>query len=225
MSEIVSVVVNVVVETSVKEPVFYDSWSAPGNHINSVATAMCVKSKEIQGPVYSTFNEIRIDATPTSIPEEVVKWYMDECDRRAKTYWDSPEGKAAAQESRNRVDNAQKIIDDAMVDLATLDFTNNSDVIYWFERIRDATDHIGVVTPADEIINVFEAHAFKANENTGKDFIANDEDNVARYLVGQALECLSATSWGPRAIHQIFDKFADDWREKFNHPRLLAPRV
>lgn len=198
--------------------------SMAGDWVNQVAAEMCRIASMTGDDVESDFNGITLKAWPGCQLETVVNGYNIESARRRKAYEESEVGKAEVRRQEAKLIENQKSIDDAMAELDSLDFTHNSHVMSWFEKIRAATDYVGVITPADEILEKFASHGWHPNVNTGAAFNEEDEDNYARYVVGQALECLTATSWGPRAIHQIFDTFAERWRVKFNYVKSDTDR-
>ena len=90
-------------------------------------------------------------------------------------------------------------------------FTDLCAVVNWLEELT-----IGVTTPSWKIIlDIFGEHGFLPDMNTGTEFNAEDESNFAHWLVGQAL---SGLQYEPvHAVHQIYHKFADEWRQKFGH--------
>jgi len=166
------------------------------------AAAMIV----IKAPAFCTFNGIRLEAkTNKDKPEAIVAAYHIQCEKRAREWRNSPEGKAseATQEAR-RVD-LQNVADASMAHLANLDFTNCDAVLAWVERMAEPCDHVRVNVSKSAIVAVFASNGWLAGVNTENDFKKDDERNFAGYIVGQFLDC-----W-----HPIVSKFIGDWRAKF----------
>jgi len=193
-----------------------------GENITETARKMILLANQKHNPVVAEFNDIELTAKPSvDTADNIVKFYQKESSRRAEEYRKSPEGQRAAQEAKERQQQLQAQMDEAMVELPGLDFSDYNTVITWFEKIRDASDHIGVNVPHKQIVATFRQHGYKPGVNTDKDFNGEDKENFARYLIGQALKQLQGVSLGggPKfhAIHHIFHNFATDWRKKFGY--------
>jgi hypothetical protein len=157
------------------------------------------------------FNDIGLVVNPGDKPDNIVSFYFKESERRSQEYRESPAGKRAAQEVEDRRKRAQNMADQAVVDMAELDYTNRASVINWLERIREPSDHVGVDINAAGVVEKFEDHGFKLGVNCGDDFDGENEENFARWLIGQALDNLNSSGF----IHQMFHTFAKDYRKKF----------
>lgn len=183
-----------------------------GETIESAATAVTTIAwhRADRDQVFLKFNDIVIPADLYS--HRIVDAYHAECDRRAEEHRQSDEGKRAAREREESKAESQSKVDDLMRELPHLDFRNLNAVLGWVERLQPASDHVGVVVPANVVIGAFREHGFEANANTGGAFDVNDERNYAGYIVGQALDGLSSVG----AIHPMVVGFADQWRTRFH---------
>jgi len=164
--------------------------------------------------VVANFNDVELTVNPDDDPQAIVDYYNDELGRRAEAYRNSPEGKRAAAEAEERKQQLQRQMDEAMNELDSLDFSDLNAVIAWLGKACDPSDHIGGVVPHEQIVDTFRENGYVPNANCGTDFNGEDEENFARWLIGQALEGLKTEI---HAIRQIFHKFADDWRKKFGY--------
>lgn len=183
-----------------------------GTSIDGAATQLCEAAAK-HGEAVGTFNDIELHAAAGYAPAGVVSFYHEECERRAKAYRNSPEGKAAARKSDQERAALQAQHDRLMARLPSLDWPSDVSVLNWLCDMQPCTDRVGVIVRRSTIVQAFEKHGFKAGENTGPDYKDGDRTNMFRYLVGQALEGLD----GP-AIHPILLKFAAEWRERFCIP-------
>lgn len=157
-------------------------------------------------PAFCMFNGIRLEAQSTDDkPEAIVATYHAECEKQAREWRDSPEGKASAAKQEARRVDLQNIADASMAHLASLDFTSCDAVLAWVEQMADPCDHVGVDVSKRTIVTTFKLHGWGVGVNTGDDFKKDDERNFAGYIVGQFLEC-----W-----HPIVAKFVADWRAEF----------
>lgn len=185
----------------------------PGEFIGVSAINMVGRAKLTGKPCKAHFNEIPVEAVSGVDPAYIVATYKAESHRQAIAYNESPEGKKAVRDAKRRKDELQHQADAAMEMLGELDFSSLSAIIGWFKEIRDPSDHVGVNIPSENIVREFERHGYHAGVNCGDEFDSENPDNIARWLIGQALEGLK--EYG--SIHQVFHKFASEWQKKFGN--------
>ena len=190
-----------------------------GENIIEAAKCMVALANRTGDTVAAKFNDIELKTNPSEDLETaaavITAYYSSESSRRAEAYRNSPEGKRAAADAEKRKQQSQCQMDEAMSELSSLNFSDLNAVIGWLEKVRDPSDHVGVVTPSKQIVETFRGHGYEPSVNCGKDFNGEDEENFARWLIGQALDNLNSVG----AILQVFDKFAEDWRKKFETTR------
>lgn len=182
-----------------------------GCHINSAAQMLidaCQTAEKAQG----TFNDITLTADKDSTVTGIVAYFHSEMERRAEEYRNSPEGKAAAREQEERRKQKQLKHDELMRQLPNLDFNSDVAILDWLCEFQDPSDYIGVAKQQKVVLSTFAENGYFPNVNCGNDFNAEDRDNFARWLIGQALDGLQGEVG---AIHQVIHKFTDDWKRKF----------
>lgn len=103
--------------------------------------------------------------------------------------------------------------DRAMQKLPTLDFANLVSIIDWLGDIRDASDRGDVVKDPMLIVGAFRRHGYVANAGLDGNYNKEDEESVARFIIGQALDGLENDG----AIHPLFHLNTRIWRLKFGH--------
>jgi len=184
-----------------------------GTHIERAINKVIdmVNRSKSKKAIMLSFNGTKIKVSHKKHPKALAKFYDNECKRHSAEYRNSPEGKQADHEAEERKLRLQNEADKALSELNSLDFSNLKAVIGWFEQIQDASDHVGVDVKPTHIVNEFLQRGFKPGVNCGKDFNGDDEENFARYIIGQALDNLIHVG----AIHHMIGKFAEDWRTKF----------
>lgn len=185
----------------------------PGQHVKDFAGDL-VRAAAEHGAAKGTHNNVEIVADGASTVDVLLAQWQQKMDDAATAYRNSPEGKAAAERREAEILKAQETHDRLVRDLATLDFKNDVAVLDWLCAIQDSTDHTSVVVDKATILAAFDAAGLKPSVNTGSNFKADDRDNVFRYIVGQALDCLKSV-----AIHGIVHKFVADWKAKFLRSR------
>ncbi len=181
-----------------------------GCHVDKAAQMLAAAAVE-HGAAEGEFNGVTMLADGRMSAEEIVAKWTRDMDEKAVAYRNSPQGEAAQAESEARVTSLQEAHDLAMQDLRTLDWSSDVVVLDWICRIQDATDHVGVVVRARDIVDAFRQHGFEPGANCGEAFKADDRDNVHRYIVGQALDNLMSIG----AIHGVIHKFAGNWKTRF----------
>jgi len=190
----------------------HDYEPHPGQSIEQAANALQVRAIANNAEVTMAFNGIELSMGPDTSTQDVVNEYLRACNEKAEAYRNSPAGKQAAREAEMRLNTAKQKMASAMARLPQLDFNDLTAVIDWLVEIQDPSDHRGLETPREEIINTFADRGYYMNVNCGEEFNAEDRENVARWLIGQALSNLKSVG----AIHSILNKFAADWKMKFN---------
>lgn len=180
-----------------------------GEHIDSAIKAL-VSAAQQHGSAKATFNDVQLVADANSTASGLLSEWSRKQEEAAVAYRNSPEGKAAAADHETRIQSAQETHDRLVQDLATLDFKNDVAVLDWICAIQDSTDHVGVAVNKPAIASAFAAAGYEPAVNIGKDFKPDDRDNVFRYIVGQALNCLQSV-----AIHGMTHTFVANWKDKF----------
>ncbi|MCR4311842.1 MAG: hypothetical protein NUV56_01025 [Candidatus Uhrbacteria bacterium] len=105
----------------------------------------------------------------------------------------------------------QQIMDEAMVELKTLDFADPYSVVLWIESIRRATDFVGVACPVEEIVSVFARNGYKPSDVREIGDWLMDERISARHIILNSLVFLS--NFG--IIHQVVDHMIEQFRATF----------
>jgi hypothetical protein len=190
----------------------HDYEPHPGQSIEQAANALQARAIANNAEVTMAFNGIELSMGPDTSTQDVVAMYWQLTHKQAEAYRNSPEGKAAAEKQKANIAAQQQKIDNAMARLPMLDFNNLTAVFDWLTEIQDPSNHVGVETPRLEIIDAFADRGFYVNVNCGEYFDAENRENAARWLIGQALSNLILVG----AIHSIFNTFAADWKMKFN---------
>lgn len=180
-----------------------------GEHIDNAIKAL-VHAAQTHGAAKATFNGVELVADPAATASALLSEWSRKQEEAAFAYRNSPEGKAAEAKREASIQSAQETHDRLVQDLATLNFKNDVAVLDWICAIQDSTDHVGVAVNKAAIADAFAAAGYEPAVNIGKDFKPDDRDNVFRYIVGQALDCLQSV-----AIHGMTHTFVANWKAKF----------
>jgi len=189
----------------------------PGQDIADFAQQLINSAKQNNNEVTGTFNGIDLVVSSDSdlSVDDVVQSFHQESKKRAEEYRKSPEGIQAEKEAEEGKQNMQEKANQLVTGLDSLDFSNYESVLEWICDFQEASDHIGVSFDKSQVISIFKDHGFDIGVNTGDDFNGEDEENFAKYLVGQALDGINSVG----APHQIVHKFTNDWKQKFGRQK------
>lgn len=180
-----------------------------GMHISAAAEKLVAGAQEF-GSARGAFNDIELTATRGTAAVDIVAEYDRLSNERADAYRRSPEGIAAAQRSDDERRRLQDKHDALMVQLKTLDWSNDVAVLDWCCAMQEPSDRIGVIVKKDTILAEFAKHGFTPSMRTGSDFIEDVRGVHHTWLIGQALATLKSV-----AIHGLIHDFAKRWKQKF----------
>lgn len=183
-----------------------------GEHIATTAARMVAEAVRTGDVVEVDFNGVRLSASEATTARDIEAAYDAETTKRREAYRSSPEGKADAARRLVEVNRKKAKVADLMSVLPQLGWTNLDRIIGWLGKLQAASDDVSVPVPWAKIVETFRANGFEPGVNTGDEFQEFDRDNVARYIVGQALSCLASP---PHAIHPVFHSHAAKWRKQF----------
>jgi hypothetical protein len=190
----------------------------PGESIRSFCQSLieawesvALSSHEALPVVMGEFNGVLLTCRAESTVEGLIQEYLASSEAQAEAYRQSPAGRATVRLMEDYRTDLQIQINSAMAELPSLNFHDLAVVIEWFKRIQEGSDHIYVHTPSREIVETFLAQGYEIGVNCGEAFDETSADNYGRWLIGQALQNLSTLG----AIHQVYHKFSDEWRERF----------
>lgn len=181
-----------------------------GTHISNLAKKMVASFASDNQPVQGEFNGIILVADQNSTVESIQKDYSDQSDAQVEAYRNSPEGQKDAREREERIQCLMAQRDALMTELSTLDFSSNVAVLDWLCAMQDPSDHVDVSVDKQVILSTFAQHGLVPNMNTGSAYNGEDEDNSAKYVIGQGLSTLEFCS-----IHHMVNDFAEEWKKKF----------
>lgn len=160
--------------------------------------------------IVGSFNGIELRVDRTTTVKSLNSYFMITLDKRRRVYQNSSEAKQKAKEWEEKQITCQKEANIAVEDLQTLDFADNEQVLNWFCRIVVAVNEGNAQVPVSDIIQKFNEHGFVVGMNIGVSFDTDTEDDCAKYIVGQALDCLN--TGGPIHLTEIF---TERWKERF----------
>lgn len=175
-------------------------------------------------PSRLSFNDICIDVDHGMSAGDVAAEYARRCDERAAAWAASPEGSVAAERARLEQSVRQAKMDDMMRELSAVDLRNVSVALDWMVRAEDPLGHVDTRADRERIVTAFEAAGYRIGENVGAAFREDCRENVAKYIIGQALDGIVRVG----APHPVIHVFAERWRERFeptppNPPARKAP--
>jgi len=146
--------------------------------------------KKSNDRVKATFNGIGLLTGPDGKPEDITKFYSEECERRSKAYHNSPAGKAAAK----RAEEANKIAEAALKEGILPFGVMNRDG--WKEAVEKNKDGYGsgVIRFAARWANLMEtemAKGKKLKDVADKMSHKADVEGITGFMYGCAVSILA----------------------------------
>jgi hypothetical protein len=185
-----------------------------GQTLTSFLEKLILISTEKNTEISGTFNdyEFIINQAINPVTVESLRAEFTEYNRQQdEIYQNSNEGKLASLKRAQKLKNSQHHIDILIEKLDSLDFDNFGAVLEWMCLFQIESDQTGVVYYEDLVVETFIANGYEIGVNTGEQFNPKDQENVCKYIIGQALDGIDRVG----APHQIIHKFANDWKQKF----------
>ena len=158
------------------------------------------------------FNGVCLNADNRTTVDRIVQEYNAELEFRSIQYKNSPEGKAAAQKRANELIVKQKAYKTLVEKLEVLDWSSHVEVMEWLVQLTQVADDVGVKKDSQRILDCFRSHGFVAGANCNENFDEGVEENVFRYIVGQAMEGIALVG----APHPVLEKFAWEYLQNFH---------
>ena len=137
-----------------------------------------------------TFNDIHVTATPASTGDALLAEFNRESNRRAEVYRASPEYVAAQKREAEQVAECQVQLDAIVAELPSV-LDDAPRLLDCLCRLSDVGDRIGVKCDHRAVAATLESK-WKRSDCVGMlpDTIQADPQLMARYIVGQAIDCL-----------------------------------
>ena len=175
-----------------------------GDTLKLFIEQLIATAKELKEPIQTKFNRIEFIVNPDDTAEALLEGYNNAYINQA-TY------QLELAHIDNYLATARQTFDRLIMQLPDLDFDNDVAVLDWIYELQDPSDILCDKSQAGFIVETFAAHNYFPGVNCGPDYQADDRENVARHLIGQALEFLQTSG----AIHQVAGTRIEEWKEKF----------
>lgn len=200
----------------------------PGEHIEEYAQRLIELFRQVQQrvlfvvaiagenkkkplTVYGKFNDVDLFVTLNSTVSTIIESFNDGFAENQKKYRESEEYKCKQKERDAEVIRLNAEMQRLLKTLTTLDFSNIEAVVKWFMSFIPLADDVDVNTSISDVLSIMKKNDFLPNANTGHNFIENDKDNHAHWLIGYTLASLENNGTvNPRIILNY-----ETWVEKF----------
>lgn len=176
-----------------------------GTHIDDVSRIAWETANLDNCRVAFTFNGIDLTVEPTDNPDTAAKWYEAECKVRAAAYRASEAGRAAAAARVARLASAQKTLDALIADMG--DMSDPKRAVAFVRDLASVADDVGLVWNKKSVARRLKSAGWVASANRGNAFRADDRENVAGWIVGQALSMMR----NGMPPHPMLADFAEKW--------------
>lgn len=159
------------------------------------------------------FNSNLIPVAPNSDSTEVYMDWERICREASEAWKNSSAGQAYYKEQEEQ---RIRVINEAKQVISKLDSVNWNDMDSVIDYLAETVEPFDWVYVAElgygKLVNKKLLDAgYVPNVNCGDKFNEEDKNNVGLYLIGQAMSCFNSVG----CIHSIFNKFYEDYKEKF----------
>lgn len=168
--------------------------------------------------ITSKLNDVLLPVKPGTSPDAAVQEWERMLEENRKTYLASDEYKEYQRRRlRELEEKNNRFFKQVAYDLDALDHSNPREVVRWLSEFTEYADDIGFLDSGDNrtIMRMLPEHfarfGYEPGVNTGKDFDGNSADNTARYLIGQALDCIKRGM----PPHPVMISMSQDYEKKF----------
>ena len=159
------------------------------------------------------FNGVRLRCTKDTTEESFINSFRMQMEENQKAYLESEEYKEKLRRDKIEIDAMNKKASAMERELQLMDFSKKRDLLLWLKEYQPLTDRVGVSTNTMMVVDILEQKGFYEDMNIKENFIEDDADNVAGYIVGQCISGMNMVG----AIHSVVGKFVDDWITKFDN--------
>lgn len=194
-----------------------------GQHVKEFAKELVERRQSVHNggqDFEATFNGAIITIKANSTVDSIVSDFFGEMDKQAEVYRNSD---AFKEQEKRTQSNAGKRVEDwnvLMAKLPKLNFKDHNEVLDWLYNYCETIDYIPALDKEPKMVEsrVPVATAlinggYEVNANTGVNFKKDDEENFARYLIGQVLTYLNRNS----AVPQVFGTMYDSYQKQFKY--------
>lgn len=188
-----------------------------GEHIDNFVKKMVAEWKKRTDDGYNEamkglivegdFNGVTLRATGKETAKDLSNYYDDASAKESAAYRKTDEYKEIQRKQKEEKSELQKQHDELMAELPKLDFKNHNKVLDFAVKYHEATDHIGVKKDHSIIIGALEKGGYVSGANTGEDYKENDEENSARYLIGQFMSCIKSMGACPGVLSSMYEQY------------------
>ena len=184
-----------------------------GDHIVHFVKRLIAEKKRLidHSFIEGEFNHVLFHVTDDSTEQELLAHFNAELDRQRAEYEASDAYKLRQQENEAELEILNTEAAVLMEQLRTLDVSDYKKVLFWIKKFQPYSDRSGVTFSKREILERFTQNGYLPNANVGENFKNENEENHARWIIGQALDGIQTVG----AMHQMVVIFAERWEEKF----------
>ncbi|CAG9235582.1 hypothetical protein PSP6_690003 [Paraburkholderia tropica] len=174
-----------------------------GSDIRDIAAAMVELAKAEGVAVQCDMNGIKLHADDSSAAESIYKSYRDEVERRAAAWRESPEGRAVQAERERREAANVGALRELLAELPT-QIGTESGLVAWVGRLA-LLDRADFDTQA--VADQLEAAGYVRSEFVGDKNPTPSKSHVARWIIGQAIDCLRKK----HGVHSVLSMHAEKY--------------
>ena len=202
-----------------RSPGIYRGIAGLGCNIKAVCDAAIKVARKKNVKVVFAFNGTEIVADARDSPDSLTVRYNADFAIRAQEWRESEDGKLCAVEQQRLIE-AQQTINRMIADLDNvvgIEFA----LISWIGRFAELNDHVDLYVNRAALVAKLEAVGYTDNAEVGNspEEIRSNKAKLARYIIGQSINCLRQGM----PVHRECSRFAADYAAL--HQKQYSPAI
>lgn len=162
-----------------------------GESIQTTAQRAVQFSDDRDAPVQFDFNGVHIVVQTGDTELEVIAQWDSECKRQSDEYHASPQYAFDQAEKEVRRKRFQKTVTNLCACLPACILRGDDVVVRWVGEFARPADHVGVIFDPYVLVDKLEAAGYVNNAYVGDDEVKASRLKQARWMIGQAINCLA----------------------------------
>jgi hypothetical protein len=185
----------------------FQYYPSAGTHIFYACEKAISIATNKNRPVRFLFNGILIKVHKRLSPQHVARQWQEQIEAKYRRYQNSSKGKAEAEKRKAEIYSKQYALNKSMDALPGL-IKDQDMLMLWLKSFSQDADDTRVTFSREHLIEQLEKAGYVENDCVGeKPEWFNTRQRLARYIVGQALQCLKIGM----SPHPVTGNFVDKY--------------
>lgn len=178
-----------------------------GEHIDTAILHAIQLARTSDNFVSFNFNGVDLIVQENDLQADVRKRFEDEQKRQQQEYQKTDAYAEKVKQQKERADTTQNKVNTMLNQLGLI--TTEAELVSWIGDFSAINDHVDVDIAPQFIIEHLETLGYERNDCVNHPDVRHDSTVFARWLIGQALDCLHRGM----PVHPVAQKFSEDYQQ------------